>query len=230
MEGCEWSAGGSGHSTGGRKTAAVGWASQPYRGRSGGGAEVLDFELEADALAVFVADEFEGDVPRSSGEVLARAVEVDGGEEFFASADAEADVFFFEHVGAVHGGDSAGVEKRRGIAHAAGFEPGSFFEVGVFEFGDVDACVEREAGNKVLRLHAASCCGGKLFAEIGEVLSGDAQSGGHVVSAERAEQFGAVAEGVDEGKGGDTASAAVSITPVVESYDNGGSMVFAAEA
>ena len=191
---------------------------------------MLDFELEADALAVFVADEFEGDVPRSAGEVLARAVEVDGGEEFFASADAEADVFFFEHVGAVHGGDGAGVEKRRGIAHAAGFEQGKFFEVGVFEFRDVDACVEREAGNKVLRLQAASGGGGKLFAEIGEVLSGDAQPGGHVVTAERTEQFGAVAEGFNKGKGGDAASAAVSITLVVKSYDNGGPMVFAAEA
>ena len=89
-----------------------------------GGAEVLDFELEADALAVFVADKFEGDVPGGAGEVLARTVEVDGGEEFFASADAEADVFFFEHVGAVHGCDGAGVEKRGGVAHAAGFEQG----------------------------------------------------------------------------------------------------------
>ena len=105
----------------------------PYRGEAnrGGGAglilgwaEVLDFELEADALAVFVADEFEGDVPGGAGKVLARAVEVDGGEEFFASADAEADVFFFEHVGTVHRGDGAGVEKRGGIAHAAGFEQG----------------------------------------------------------------------------------------------------------
>ena len=202
----------------------------PYRGRSGGGAQVLDFELEADALAVFVADEFEGDVPRSAGEVLARAVEVDGSEEFFASAYAEADVLFFEHVGAVHGGDGAGVEKRRGVTHAAGLEQGQFFEVGVFEFRDVDACVEREARNEILRLQAAAGGGGKLFAEIGEVLSGDAQSGGHVVTAERTEQFGTVAEGFDEGKGGDTASAAVSITLVVESYDNGGSMVFAAEA
>ena len=191
---------------------------------------MLDFELEADALAVFVADEFEGNVPRSPGEVLARAVEVDGGEEFFASAYAEADVFFFEHVGAVHGGDGAGVEKRRGIAHAAGFEQGQLFEVGVFEFGDVDACVQREARDEILRLQAASSGGGKLFAEIGEVLSGDAQSGCHVVTAERAEQLGAVAEGFDKGKGSDAASAAVSITLVVESYDNGGSMVFAAEA
>jgi len=85
---------------------------------------VLDFQLEANALAVFVADELEGDVPRSAGEVLARAVEVDGGEEFFSSADAEADVFFFEDVGAVHGGDGAGVEKRGGVAHAAGFQQG----------------------------------------------------------------------------------------------------------
>ena len=113
---------------------------------------MLNFELEADALAVFVADEFEGDVPGGAGEVLARAVEVDGGEEFFASTDAEADVFFFEHIGAVHGCDGAGVEKRRGIAHAAGFEQGKFFEVGVFQFRDVDACVEGEAGNQVLRL------------------------------------------------------------------------------
>jgi len=212
------------------KNAAVGWAGQPYRERSGGGAEVLDFELEADALAVFVADEFEGDVPGGAGEVLARAVEVDGGEEFFASTDAEADVFFFEHIGAVHGCDGVGVEKRRGVAHAAGFEQGQFLEVGVFQLGDVDACVEREAGNKVLRLQPAAGGGGKFFAEVGEVLSGDAQSGGHVVTAERTEQFGAVAEGFDEGKGGDAASAAVSITLVVESNNNGGPMVFAAEA
>ena len=112
----------------------------------------MDFELKADALAVFVADEFEGDVPGGAGEVLARTVEINGGEEFFASADAEADVFFFEHVGAVHGCDGAGVEKRGGVTHAAGFEQGQFFEVRVFEFGNVDACVEREAGNQVLRL------------------------------------------------------------------------------
>ena len=199
-------------------------------GGSGGGAEVLDFQLEADALAVFVADEFEGDVPGGAGEVVARSVEVDGGEEIVASAHAEADVFFFQYIGSVHRGDGAGVEQRGGVAHAAGFEQREFFEVGVFEFGHVDARVEFKAGDQILRLQAASSGGGKLLAEIGEVLSGDAQSGGHVVSAERTEQFGAVAEGFDEGKSGDAAPAAVSIAPVVESYDNGGTMVFAAEA
>jgi len=84
----------------------------------------LDFELEADALAVFVADQFEGDVPGSAGEVVAGAVEVDGGKQFFAPADAEADVFFLEHVGAVHGGDGAGIKEWCGVPHAAGFEEG----------------------------------------------------------------------------------------------------------
>jgi hypothetical protein len=85
---------------------------------------MLDLQLQADALAVFVADEFEGDVPGGAGEILARTIEVDGGEKFLASADAEADVFFFEHVGAVDGSNGAGVEDRRGVAHAAGFEEG----------------------------------------------------------------------------------------------------------
>ena len=134
----------------------------------------MHFELEADALAVFVADEFEGDVPRRARKIVARSVEVDGSEEFFASADAEADVFFFEHVGAVHGCDGAGVEKRGGVAHATGFEQREFFEVGMFEFGHVDARIEFEAGYEVLRLQAASGGGGKLFAEIGKVLPGDA--------------------------------------------------------
>ncbi len=102
---------------------------------------MLDFELERDALTVFVADEFEGDVPRGAGEVVAGAVKVDGGEDFVAAADAEADVFFFEHIGSVHGGHGAGVEKRGGVAHAAGFEEGEFFEVALLEFGNIDAGV-----------------------------------------------------------------------------------------
>ncbi len=134
----------------------------------------MHFELEADALAVFVADEFEGDVPRGARKIVASSVEVDGGEKFLASADAESNVFFFEHIGSVHGSDGAGVEKRGGVAHAAGFEEREFFEVGVFELGHVDAGIEFEAGDEVLRLQAASGSGGKLLAEIGEVLPGDA--------------------------------------------------------
>ena len=98
----------------------------------------------------------------------------------------------------------------------------------VFEFGDVDACVEGEAGYQILRLQASSGSGGKFFAEVGKILPRDTQPRSHVVSAEGTQQFGAVAEGFDEGKGGDTASAAVSAAFVIEADDNGGSMVFAA--
>ena len=116
---------------------------------------MLDFELKADALAVFVADQFEGDVPRGPGEVVAGAVEINGGEQFFAAADPEADMFFFEHVGAVHGGDGTGVKERSGVAHAAGLEEGEFFKVGVLQIGHVDAGVEFDPGNEVVRLQAA---------------------------------------------------------------------------
>ena len=191
---------------------------------------MLDFELERDALTVFVADEFEGDVPRGAGEVVAGAVKVDGGEDFVAAADAEADVFFFEHIGSVHGGHGAGVEERGGVAHAAGFEEGEFFEVGLFQLGDIDAGVEFEAGDEVRGLQAASGGGGEFFAEVGEILPRDAQAGGHVVSAEGSEQLGAVPEGFDEGEALDAASAAVAFAAFVEADDDGGAVVFAAEA
>ena len=144
--------------------------------------------------------------------------------------DAEADVFFFEDVGAVNGGDGVGVEKRGGVAHAAGFEEGQLFEVGLLEVGDVDAGVEFEAGDEVLRLQASAGGVGEFFAESGEVLPRDAEAGGHVVAAERSEQIGAVAEGLDEGEAVDAASAAVAGAGLVESDDDGGAVVFAAEA
>lgn len=160
---------------------------------------MLDFELEADALAVFVADEFEGDVPWGAWEVVLCAVEINGGEKFFTALDAEADVLFFEDIGAVDGGDGAGVKYGGRVTHAAGFEQGEFFEVTVFKIGHVDVGVEFEAWDKVLKIEASAGCGGELLAEAVKVVPCDAESGGHVVSAEGPKKCDAITEGFDEG-------------------------------
>ena len=186
--------------------------------------------MQAHALTVFVAHELEGDVPWGTGEIIAGTVEINGTEEFFASAHAEADVFLLEHIGSERRGHGTGVEKRCGVADAAGFEQGEFFEMGLFEVGNIDEGVEFDARLEVLGLQAAAGGFDEPLPEGREIFFVDAQAGCHVVTAEWAEQVGAVGERFDQRQSLDAASAAVTVARLVKAYDNGGPVVFAAEA
>ena len=127
-------------------------------------------------------------------------------------------------------GDGTGVEERGGVAHAAWLEQREFLEVGLLEFGHIDPGVEFESWHEIIGLQSASGRGFELVAEHGKVGAGDAQTGGHVVSAEGSEPLGAVPEGLDERKAGDAASAAMAVPRVIETDDDGGAVVFAAQA
>ena len=190
---------------------------------------MLNLELKAHSLTVFVADELEGHIPRRAGKIVAGTVEINGGQQFIASAHTETNMFFLQHVRSVHRCHRARVKERCGIPHAAGFEQRKFLQMVLLEVGHIDARIEFETGNKILRLQTASCRGGKLFAEVGKVRASHAQSGSHVVSAEWSEQLGAVTERFDQGKRIDAASAAVSVARAIEPDDNGRPVVFAAE-
>ena len=191
---------------------------------------MLDFELEADALAVFVAHKFEGDIPRGAREVGTGPVEINGSKEVFTPPHAKADMFFLEDIRAVNRGDILRVENRRGIADTAGLKERELLEMALVKVGHVNAGVELEARNKILQLQATGGGSGKSLAKALEIIPRDPKAGSHVVSAKRPEQVSAVTQGLDERKRLNAAPASMSIAGAIKADNNGGAVVLAAEA
>ena len=192
--------------------------------------EVLDLQLETDALTVFVANDFEGDIPWCWGKVVVGAIEPNGGKGFLATTHPKANVLFLEYIGALRGGNAVRVENRRRISHATGLQQGQLLKVRLFESRHLNEGIEFQSWNEVVRFEALSRRFYKMPTELVKVAALDAEAGRHVMAAKGAQPLGAVTQGFHERESIDTAPTPMAFTVFIEADDQCRAVILAAEA
>ncbi len=185
---------------------------------------MLNFKLQPNLLAKFIADEFECHIPRGAGKVVAGSVEINGGKRFVASLNAKANVFFLEDVGTAKRCHVLRVKNWRRISHATGFEQRKFLEVILVQVGNIDPHIETQSGNKTGDLQFGGGGGVETSAEKIEVFTMYTQPGGHVMPAKGTQQIGTLTQRLHQRQTFDAAPAAVTLAGLIKTDNQGRTM------